>query len=485
MTLMLATTMACAAKDATTESVTEIELTALKNATLEINFSLHLASPVVPTPKGSFILEQGTKNGRLEETHPAVLVYHPERDFVGRDEFHGFWKAEDETQANRKVRVLISVTEKGLVAHWDFNDGKGTVVRDVSGNGHHGVLVNGPRWERGALRFAKAYDYVEVPISDAFRFMSSGDYTLVLRAWVITPTRNWAGVFTRGREVGGWNGIWLSPEEEWAFAHAGGNVVGGAARPGQWMHLVAVYDNKVQKLYLNGMPVGQAARHENGTERSPIWFGGAKSVSEFAEIALDEARIYDYALSEKQITELFNATFSREGGGLRRDYWLGVPGNKVTDLIKHANYPAKPSDSDIVVNAEAVSWNDTSDNHSWDDNYGQRLHGWLRPPLTGQYVFYIAGDDACQLFLSTDDTDENLRLIAEVPRWTPPRFWKKYPSQQSAPIKLDSRHLYRIVILHKESADNDYVAVGWLKPGETGIYPSEIIPSSALKPDKD
>lgn len=483
--MFLATT-ASAVKDGFMElEVLDIELTVFKNDSLEIDFSQHIFTPEAVGAPGEFILEQGTQNGWLEDTGSGVFIYRPEQGFVGRDQFSGLWRIKTEKQASRLVEVFISVKEPGLLAHWDFNDGKGTMARDVSGNGYHGFLINGPRWERGALRFARAFDHVEVPAYDAFTFMSSEDYTLVLRAWVVTPTQNWSGVFTRGREVGGWNGLWLTPDGQWSYAHAGGNVVGGSAQSGQWMHVVAVYENKVQKLYVNGGMVGQSSRYESGAERSPIWFGGAKSVSEFAEITLDEARIYNFAMSDSQINELYNTSIAREGGGLRRDYWLGVKGGSISDLTNFERYPTMPSGSDMVRNAESVNWYDPSDNHTWDDDYGERLHGWLRPPLTGQYVFYIAGDDACQLFLSTDDTDENLRLIAEVPDWTPHRFWKKHPVQQSAPITLDSKMLYRIVILHKEAGDGDHVSVGWLKPGDSGNYPSEIIPSSALKPDKD
>ena len=44
----------------------------------------------------------------------------------------------------------------------------------------------------------------------------------------------------------------------------------------------------------------------------------------------------------------------------------------------------------------------------WADNYGQRFWGWLKPPQTGDYTFWIAGDDAQQLWLSTDANPANV-----------------------------------------------------------------------------
>ena len=37
--------------------------------------------------------------------------------------------------------------EKGLVAHWDFNEGKGDVLCDRSGNENHGT-IHGATWAR-------------------------------------------------------------------------------------------------------------------------------------------------------------------------------------------------------------------------------------------------------------------------------------------------------------------------------------------------
>jgi hypothetical protein len=36
------------------------------------------------------------------------------------------------------------------------------------------------------------------------------------------------------------------------------------------------------------------------------------------------------------------------------------------------------------------------------DNYGTRMYGWVKPPETGEYTFWISGDDAQGLRLSRD-----------------------------------------------------------------------------------
>ena len=56
-------------------------------------------------------------------------------------------------------------TKAGLVAHWDFNDGRGNVLHDKSGNNNDGE-IHGAKWvkcgEDYALRFDRSGDYTSV-----------------------------------------------------------------------------------------------------------------------------------------------------------------------------------------------------------------------------------------------------------------------------------------------------------------------------------
>jgi hypothetical protein len=123
---------------------------------------------------------------------------------------------------------------------------------------------------------------------------------------------------------------------------------------------------------------------------------------------------------------------------------------------------------------------ETSQNYG--DNYGQRLRGYLVPPTTGSYVFWLAGDDGCQLWLSADRNPATKVKIAEVVGWTGFRQWNKYASQQSAAIQLTAGESYYIEVLHKEGYGGDHVSVGWAQPGENPACPSGIIPGTALAP---
>jgi hypothetical protein len=57
------------------------------------------------------------------------------------------------------------------------------------------------------------------------------------------------------------------------------------------------------------------------------------------------------------------------------------------------------------------------------DNYFGQVTGWFVPATTGSYVFYIASDDQGALYLSTDASPANKKLIASEPTWGGAYSW--------------------------------------------------------------
>jgi hypothetical protein len=115
----------------------------------------------------------------------------------------------------------------------------------------------------------------------------------------------------------------------------------------------------------------------------------------------------------------------------------------------------------------------------WADNYGTRIRGYLYPPTSGNYTFWIASDDNGQLWLSTDDNPSNAILIAYVNDWTNSHEWTKYTSQTSTPKSLLAGHKYYIEVLQKEGGGGDNIAVAWQGPG---IATQQVIDGAYLSP---
>src|SRR2546423_13693160 len=105
--------------------------------------------------------------------------------------------------------------------------------------------------------------------------------------------------------------------------------------------------------------------------------------------------------------------------------------------------------------------------------------GFPSPPVTGNYIFWIATDDQGVLFLSTDQDPANKLQIAAVNGWTSSRNWTVEAGQQSAPIALQANRTYYIEALQKEGGGGDNLAVRWQLPDTTIEEP---IPASRLRP---
>jgi hypothetical protein len=147
--------------------------------------------------------------------------------------------------------------------------------------------------------------------------------------------------------------------------------------------------------------------------------------------------------------------FGGAGGGvgtILREYWTGIPGQSVSDLTGNSNYPDNPSGSSEPTLFEAPT--------EWSNDYGTRMLGFLYPPVSGDYTFWISSDDASELWLSTDDNPNNKALIAFETNWSHPREWQT-GAEQSAPIALVGGQRYYIEALHKEGTGGDNLAVTW------------------------
>jgi hypothetical protein len=102
------------------------------------------------------------------------------------------------------------------------------------------------------------------------------------------------------------------------------------------------------------------------------------------------------------------------------------------------------------------------------DNYGQRMHGLLKAPLSGNYIFWISSDDSSHLHLSSDENPDNVSMIAYVNGYTGSRQWNKFPAtQQSASVFLQAGYYYYIRALMKEGGGGDNLAVRWQLPDGT------------------
>ena len=122
------------------------------------------------------------------------------------------------------------------------------------------------------------------------------------------------------------------------------------------------------------------------------------------------------------------------------------------------DYPYRPSGLDIRPVFEAPT--------NGGEYYLTRMRGWLRPPVTGRYSFWIASDNSSELWLGLDASPTTIRRIGTVPTFlfVEPREWSRFPSQHSEPIELKAGEMYYIEALQEQTAGLENLSVAWQGP---------------------
>lgn len=72
------------------------------------------------------------------------------------------------------------------------------------------------------------------------------------------------------------------------------------------------------------------------------------------------------------------------------------------------------------------------------DNYGSRISGYITPTETAAYVFFVAADDNTSLYLSTDSSPANLKLVAADQGWQNSRVWTGPGGESSGAGTVDA-----------------------------------------------
>lgn len=171
-------------------------------------------------------------------------------------------------------------------------------------------------------------------------------------------------------------------------------------------------------------------------------------------------RTYEGELRVSAFSNVIEVTTPDDGsvcntGSIEREVWNNIAGTDVSAIPVHT----PPSSLTTLTLFEAPS--------NQGSNYGARIRGYVCPPTTGYYTFWIASDDKSELWLSGDASPEGKVKIASVTGHTAVRQWTKYASQQSEQVFLFEGTRYYIEALHKESSGGDHLAVGWRLPDGT------------------
>lgn len=201
---------------------------------------------------------------------------------------------------------------------------------DYSGNGYNGNFVGTPTITAGktgsAYSFTSDSMFVEVPMNNELKNRVFGKSNVFsLSGWVYATTKeNWACIVNNANG-GSWSnttaGLWISAANGISFtmgSAVGGNPAGSycyihypTVSLNTWYHVTGVADGTTMKLYINGNLVSSIAISlpYGRNQISDSITIGRRSTSSAPTLKgkINDVRIYDHALSEKEVKEIAKA----------------------------------------------------------------------------------------------------------------------------------------------------------------------------------
>lgn len=168
-------------------------------------------------------------------------------------------------------------------------------------------------------------------------------------------------------------------------------------------------------------------------------------------------------------------TQTSPAGALREYFYRDVPGATLvyltdyrTNLTGAIVFPELAETNRFPLANTGPFEGEYPDNNAALNNFGRWLLGYIEPPETGNYTFWIYGDDETRLWITTDAADPlnpaKKQPLSWVSGYTAVREWAKFPEQQSAPVALEKGKQYYVEVMQKEGGGNDGMGFGWQLP---------------------
>ena len=211
--------------------------------------------------------------------------------------------------------------DPSLVAHWNFDEGRGDVARDSSGHGYDGRLYNQPRWTEGgpgaALSFDGQNEYMEIEERGEFVHLSQGTFM----AWIKSTESGSRRMNFFHASSAAFSGVefgLLGEKLNIEFANPGiineYRIQVPLADRSTWNHIAYVSDARGPRIYINGLQQLPTVVTGNAS-RAPLFFAqgcrkGAKyriggsiyqATNQTFKGLIGEVRIYSRPLTADEI----------------------------------------------------------------------------------------------------------------------------------------------------------------------------------------
>jgi len=220
-------------------------------------------------------------------------------------------RAEISNSANFKPKL------NELAGYWSFDESKNNTTKDLSGNNNDGTLINAPKSVFGKIGQAYLFNGKNESIEIKNSEKINPEKAITIEAWVkpLDSTQRIMGKYNADSS-GGWY-FWFSPERKFVFSTTDGSQYASVKskksyETAEWSHIAGEYDNetKILSLFVNGEKAGETTllkgiiQSSNNLTIGKFTDGG----DGFFKGAIDEVRLYNRILNEKEIQESYSST---------------------------------------------------------------------------------------------------------------------------------------------------------------------------------
>ena len=211
--------------------------------------------------------------------------------------------------------ATAAAAENGLVAHWDFNEGKGDVLHDRSGNNNRGK-IHGARWVKCGDGYALEFDGIDDYVDCGDRKALKSGEPISMELWTYTEEVPYGETLLLGHDTGHYlltySGSAYPGRTYWHVA-AAGKQCRAKAPPRLWHHIASTFDGANLRLYVDGVIAsgGRMWKYTPRTEDTGFYVGGVPAVSgsdlRSFKGRIDSAKVYNRLLTRDEIFRHYKA----------------------------------------------------------------------------------------------------------------------------------------------------------------------------------
>jgi hypothetical protein len=163
---------------------------------------------------------------------------------------------------------------------------------------------------------------------------------------------------------------------------------------------------------------------------------------------------------------------SAASGSFNLARYSNLGGSTLSELYAASKFPDAPDSQTEITSLQYQENGDSCGLFAW---------GWITPPKTGDYTFWLASDDQGELLLSTDASADRAERIAYVSSYTRPEKFDRFSSQKSTTLRLEAGQSYYLAIAVKQGWGSGHFTVAWEGPG----FSRRIVKGASLHPDSN